>query len=123
MDVYRVRVWVLAIEEHNTAEDTGLGPVAYAIGYAFGVLAVVPVPWVAKEGSGKGGWVKGQNILRGAPRAESILLVTVCVLLVKPDRHLVDGSGNKLDEPGGKAGRVQRGSLIVDKKLGVMLDK
>ncbi len=111
------RIWVTPVKEDDAAKDTTLGPVPNAVGNTFGVLIVITIPWVAKEGSRKSGRVEPLAFLSGTPSAEGVVFMPACILHVEPRSDLVDGPGNKLDKPGREAGRSSGGRLVVVKEL------
>jgi len=105
------------VEEDDAAEDTSFGPVPDAVSHTFGVLIIVAIPWVTKENSGKSVRIDPLEVVRGTPSAKGVDFMPVSILCIKPSSDVVDGPGDKLNEPGGKARRLPWNRLVVAKEL------
>lgn len=121
----RDQLWVAPIKQDDAAKDTPLGPVTDALRITFRVLVVGVIPWVAGESGQICGKLELLVLFRGAPPAESVVLVSVSpTLSVEPNGDLVNPPGHELDQPGGKAWKSQgvdsqaRRSLERDCQLG-----
>lgn len=113
------------IEEDDTSQNSGFGPITHAVGDAFRVLFVIPEPRVEEEGGGVAGRKSRPPsdvvvFIRRHPRRKGIAFVKRGVEIVDPNSDLVYRHCHELDQASLVRPRAGRGGVVSVHNLEVV---